>query len=56
MAQGLGVSEGTVGLVVLSPAVLDVYRYLHPDSTWARWAARIAKAGSVVLVVKAPAG
>jgi hypothetical protein len=56
MAQGLGASERAVGLVVLSPAALDVYRYFRPDSAWARWAARIAKAGSVVLVIKAPAG
>ena len=56
MAQGLGVPERTVGLVVLSPAALDVYRYFRPDSSWARWASRIAKAGSVVLVIKAPAG
>jgi hypothetical protein len=55
IAQGLGVSERAIGLVVLSPAALDVYRYFRPDSVWARWAARIAKAGSIVLVIKAPA-
>jgi len=54
IAQGLGVSERAVGLVVLSPAALDVYRYFRPDSTWARWASRIAKAGSIVLVIQAP--
>jgi hypothetical protein len=55
MAQGLGVSERTVGLLMLSPAALDAYRYFRPDSAWARWASRVAKAASVVLVVKAPA-
>jgi hypothetical protein len=54
MALGLGLSERAVGLVVLGPAVLDAYRYFRPDSARARWASRIAKAASVVLVLKAP--
>jgi hypothetical protein len=54
IAHSLGVSERAIGLVVIGPAALDVYRYFRPDSTWARWASRIAKAGSIVLVIKAP--
>jgi hypothetical protein len=54
MALGLGVSERTVGLLVLSPAAIDVYRYFHPQSTWAKWATRILEAGSIVLIIKAP--
>lgn len=53
IAQGLDVSERAVACVVLTPAVLDLYRYFRPDSSWARWAARIAKVGSIVLVLKA---
>jgi hypothetical protein len=54
MAQGLGVSERAIGLLVLSPAALDVYRYFRPQSKWAKWAAWILDAGSIVLIVKAP--
>jgi hypothetical protein len=54
IALSLGVSERAIGLVVLGPAALDLYRYFRPDSTWARWASRIAKAGSIVLVIRAP--
>ncbi|MBI3401314.1 MAG: hypothetical protein HY048_07810 [Acidobacteria bacterium] len=52
MASGSGVDERGIALVVLAPAVLDAYRYYYPDARWARWASRIAKAGSVVLVAK----
>jgi hypothetical protein len=52
MASGLNVDERAIALVVLAPAVLDAYRYFHPDARWAAWASRIAKAGSVVLVLK----
>jgi hypothetical protein len=52
MASGSGVDERGIALVVLAPAVFDAYRYFHPDARWAKWASRIAKAGSVVLVVK----
>jgi hypothetical protein len=52
MASGIDVNERAIALVVLAPAVFDAYRYFHPEARWARWASRIAKAGSVVLVVK----
>ena len=52
MAATVDVDERTIALVVLAPAVLDGYRYFKPDARWAIWASRIAKAGSVVLIVK----
>lgn len=50
---GDGVPEPIVGAVVLAPAILDGYRYLHPEATWAVWASRCAKVGLVLLVVAA---
>jgi hypothetical protein len=52
IAQGAAVSERTVGVIVLAPAVLEAYRYFRPESTWARWAMRAVELGSVLLVVK----
>jgi hypothetical protein len=48
-----GVSERAIGAFVLAPAVLDVYRYYRPQSSWARWASRGLKVASVALVVAA---
>ena len=48
-----GVPEPAIGLLVLGPAVLDGYRYFHPESRWARWASRGAKVLGVVLVAAA---
>jgi hypothetical protein len=56
MADSLGKDgwpEPVVGVIVLAPAVLDGYRYLRPDSPWAKWASRGAKIASVVLVAAA---
>ena len=53
MAVSLGKDgwpEPVVGAIVLAPAVLDGYRYLHPDARWATWTSRSAKIASVVLV------
>lgn len=52
MASALGVDERWIGVMVLAPALLDVYRYLHPDAKWAAWSARGLKAGMVLLVLK----
>lgn len=30
---------------LLVPALLDAYRYLHPEARWAAWASRVAKVG-----------
>jgi len=56
MAVSLGKDgwpEPVVGVIVLAPAALDGYRYLHPESRWAKWASRSAKIASVVLVAAA---
>jgi hypothetical protein len=37
MARALGVPSWQVGLMVLAPAIVDVYRYLVPTSVWAPW-------------------
>jgi hypothetical protein len=52
MADSIGVSEPTIGVVVLVPAVLDAIRYYKPEARWAKWASRAAKVGSVLLVVR----
>jgi hypothetical protein len=48
-----GIDEPVIGLLVIAPAALDAYRYLRPDSTWARWASRGAKIAAVSLVLAA---
>jgi hypothetical protein len=52
MAAALGVNERAVGVLVLAPAVLDAYRYFRPESAWAKWASRVVKAGTVLVVIK----
>ncbi len=54
MAAGSGVDERAIGVVVIAPAALDVYRYFNPDSRWAKWASRAAKIGAVLLVFRSP--
>jgi len=56
MATGIGVDERAIGAVVLAPALIDAYRYFRPESHWAKWASRIAKAGGVLLVLKSNRG
>jgi hypothetical protein len=53
MAVALRCKEAWVGVMVIAPAVLDVWRYRHPESRWARWASRAAKAGMVLVVARA---
>jgi hypothetical protein len=52
MASGAAVSERAIAVIVLAPAVLELYRYFRPESTWARWAMRSVEAGSALLVIK----
>jgi hypothetical protein len=52
MASGAAVSERAIAVIVLAPAVLELYRYFRPESTWARWAMRAVEAGSALLVIK----
>ncbi len=53
IAAAAGIDERWVGGMVLAPAVFDALRYYKPDTGWLRWASRAAKAGSVLLLVKA---
>ena len=52
MASSRRISERWIGAIVLAPALLDVYRYLHPEARWATWTSRGVKMGSVALVIK----
>jgi hypothetical protein len=56
MAQTLGkdgIPEPVIGLLVLAPAALDGYRYLNPESGWAKWTSRGVKVLAVVLTMAA---
>jgi len=48
-----GVPEPWIGALVLSPAALDGYRYLHPDAAWAKWTSRGLKVAAVLLTFAA---
>jgi hypothetical protein len=52
MAKTRGVSERWIGVLVLAPAVLDTYRYFHPNAKWAAWSSRGVKIGRAGLVLK----
>ena len=52
MATSRRIDERWIGLMVLAPALLDMYRYFNADARWAAWASRGVKMGSVALVVK----
>jgi hypothetical protein len=52
MADALHINERWLGVLILAPAVLDTYRYFHPDARWAVWSSRGVKMGSVALVLK----
>jgi hypothetical protein len=52
MASSLGIDEPWVGAMVLTPAVLDSWRYFRPDAKWAIWASRATKIGMVLLILK----
>jgi hypothetical protein len=46
-----GAPEPFVGALVLAPALLDGYRYLKPNSAWAKWTSRGCKVAAVLLTV-----
>lgn len=52
MAIGAHVDERVIGGLVLIPAVLDAYRYVHPEARWAVWISRAAKIGTVGLLFR----
>jgi hypothetical protein len=52
--SAIGVNERAIGALIMVPAAFDAVRYFFPDTTWAKWASRAAKATTVLLVVKRP--
>jgi hypothetical protein len=52
MADALGINERWLGALILAPALLDTYRYFHPNARWAAWTSRGVKIGSVALLIK----
>jgi hypothetical protein len=52
MASASRVDERVIGVMVLAPAVLDAWRYFHPESRWAAWTSRGAKAALLLLVIR----
>ena len=52
MADSRRWKEPAIGALILIPALLDAFRYYHPDARWATWGSRSAKAGSVVLIAR----
>ena len=52
MADSLRWKEPAIGVLILIPALLDAFRYYHPDAKWAAWGSRAAKVVGVVLVAR----
>jgi hypothetical protein len=52
MAASSRLDERWIGALVLAPALLDTWRYFHPDARWAAWTSRGVKIGMVVLVAR----
>lgn len=52
MARGLGLDERWIGLALLIPAALDLYRSLCPGTPWATWSSRGFKVGFVFALTK----
>ncbi len=43
MADSLGWSEDSIRALIITPTLLDAYRYKHPQAKWAKHASRITK-------------
>ena len=52
MAEGSRTDERVIGALVLTPAVLDAWRYYRPNNRWLKWASRSVKVGMVILAVR----
>jgi hypothetical protein len=52
MAASSRIDERWIGGLVLAPAVLDGWRFYHPEARWAVWTSRAVKVGMVLLVVR----
>ena len=52
MAASSRIDERWIGALVLAPALLDGWRYYHPDAKWAAWTSRGVKIGMVLMVAR----
>lgn len=52
MAAGSRTDERVIGVLVLTPAALDAWRYYRPDLPWLKWASRAVKVGMVLWVLR----
>lgn len=52
MAESARIDERWVGVMILAPALLDTWRYFHPDAKWAAWTSRGVKVGMVLMVAR----
>lgn len=52
MADALRWKEPYVGALILVPAVLDAFRFFHPEARWAAWVSRAAKLGGLALIAR----
>jgi hypothetical protein len=52
MAASARIDERWIGALVLAPALLDSWRYYHPNAKWAAWSSRGVKIGMVFMVMR----
>jgi hypothetical protein len=52
MAASARIDERWIGALILAPALLDGWRYYHPNAKWAAWSSRGVKLGLVFMVVR----
>jgi hypothetical protein len=52
MAAASRLDERWIGAIILAPALLDAWRYYHPDSKWATWSSRGVKIGMVLMIAR----
>lgn len=53
MADSAGIDERWIGAAILAPALLDTWRYFHPESPRMAWMSRAVKIGGALLVIRA---
>lgn len=44
MSDALGAPDEVIGALIFLPAAVDLHRFYYPDSAWAPWMSRGAKA------------
>jgi len=52
MAVASGIPEPWIGALILTPAVMDAWRYYDPDARWPVWVSRSLKIAGVLLILK----